>query len=155
MGLDKLSQLYRTILLDYAAHPKYAQPLEILDQEVRLINHSCGDQVTLQVKFADDEGSETTKIDHIACLASGCTIFQASSAIMTEQVLGKKLSDVMKMKETFYQMLEGQDLAADNKKKLGDATLLAGVSQFPARIKCAALPWQAVAEAIERKQEGK
>lgn len=76
MGLDKLSQLYRTILLDYAAHPKYAQPLEILDQEVRLINHSCGDQVTLQVKFADDEGSEMVKIDQIACLASGCTIFR-------------------------------------------------------------------------------
>lgn len=155
MGLDKLSQLYRTILLDYAAHPKYAQPLEILDQEVRLINHSCGDQVTLQVKFADDEGSEMVKIDQIACLASGCTIFQASSAIMTEQVLGKKLSDVTKMKAAFYQMLEGQDLAEDDKKKLGDATLLAGVSQFPARIKCAALPWQAAIEAIERKQEGK
>ncbi len=76
MALDDLKQVYQAVLLDYAASQKYRQPLASPTKAVSLVNESCGDRLTLQVKVKEG------KIEQVACLAEGCTISQASAAIM-------------------------------------------------------------------------
>lgn len=145
MALDDLKQVYQAVLLDYAASKKYQQPLASPTKVVSLVNDSCGDRLTLQVEIADG------KIEQVACLAEGCTISQASAAIMAGLVDQAPVEKALALLPIFWRMLEGEKISQKEEKELGDAALLQGVSRFPARVKCAGLAWQGLSEAIERK----
>lgn len=141
--LDKLNNLYRQLLLDYAEHPKYAKPLTDATHEVTLHNTTCGDTLMLTAEIEDNV------IKRIGYSASGCTISQASASIMSEIVLGKKITEIPELTLSFSKMVTGEDLSDNEKKDLGDATLLDGVTQFPARIKCATMAWKAIYQLVE------
>ncbi|MFS8961758.1 SUF system NifU family Fe-S cluster assembly protein [Lactobacillus delbrueckii] len=145
MALDDLKHVYQAVLLDYAASQKYRQPLASPTKAVSLVNESCGDRMTLQVKVKEG------KIEQVACLAEGCTISQASAAIMAGLVDQAPLEKAAGLLLIFWRMLEGKEISQEEEKELGDAALLQGVSRFPARVKCAGLSWQGLREAIERK----
>ena len=141
MALSKLDSLYKAVVTDHSAHPHHHGKLEDVEQVV-LNNPTCGDVISLSVKFNVED-----KIEDIAFVNSGCTISTASASMMTDAVLGKTKEQALELAEVFSQMVQGQ--VDSRQKELGDGAFLAGVAKFPQRIKCATLGWNALKRAIE------
>ena len=112
-------------------------------EQLQLNNPTCGDVINLSVKFDGDV------IEDIAFAGDGCTISTASSSMMTDAVIGKTKAEALELAEIFSLMIQGNH---EDEDKLGEAKLLAGVSKFPQRIKCATLSWNALKKAIERSE---
>ncbi|CAM3062231.1 SUF system NifU family Fe-S cluster assembly protein [Lactococcus hircilactis] len=143
MALTKLDNLYRAVILDHSAHPRHAGELEV-GCVIDLNNPTCGDVIRLTVAF-DGE-----KISDIAFSGHGCTISTASASMMSELVLGKTKAQALELAHVFSEMVTGKsDPAQEN---LGDAQFLAGVSKFPARVKCSTLPWNALKKALDQEK---
>jgi len=85
-------------------------------------------------------------IEDVAYVGSGCSISQSSASMMTEAVLGKRLSDVKHLIETFTSVMRGSD--DFDPDELGDLEALTGVRKFPVRVKCATLAWHTLNEAL-------
>lgn len=147
MSLSSLDNLYRQMILEHADRPHHHGNLPAADKQIELRNPTCGDVLELEVKL-DDEG----KIADIAFSGTGCTISQASASMMTDEVIGKTPAQVSEMVEAFSEMITKNE-DKDYEDLLGDAVVLEGVAQFPARIKCATLAWKAIYQALEK--EGK
>lgn len=143
MALSKLDNLYRQVILDHSAHPHHHGELNDSTNEIELKNPTCGDVLQLDVKVEDN------KIKDIAFSGYGCTISQASASMMTDAVMNKDVSVAEDMVEDFSNMILGEKTDTDI---LQDAAILKGVSQFPARIKCATLAWKALHKALNNKQ---
>ena len=141
MALSKLDSLYKAVVTDHSAHPHHHGKLEDVEQVV-LNNPTCGDVISLSVKF-----NAENQIEDIAFVNSGCTISTASASMMTDAVLGKTKEQALELAEVFSQMIQGQE--DSRQKELGDAAFLAGVAKFPQRIKCSTLGWNALKRAIE------
>ena len=141
MALSKLDSLYKAVVTDHSAHPHHHGKLEDVEQVV-LNNPTCGDVISLSVKF-----NAESQIEDIAFVNSGCTISTASASMMTDAVLGKTKEQALELAEVFSQMVQGQE--DSRQKELGDGSFLAGVAKFPQRIKCATLGWNALKRAIE------
>ena len=137
MALSRLDSLYMAVVADHSKSPHHHGVLPDVEQ-LQLNNPTCGDVINLSVKFDGDV------IEDIAFAGDGCTISTASSSMMTDAVIGKTKAEI------FSLMIQGKhDINTD---KLGEAKLLAGVSKFPQRIKCATLSWNALKKAIERSE---
>lgn len=141
MALSKLDRLYQTVVAEHSKHPHHYGFLEGVEA-IQLHNPTCGDVISLTVRV--EEGV----ISDIAFAGDGCSISTASASMMTDSVLGKKLAEVHDLAEIFSNMVQGQE--DDRQKELGDAAFLAGVAQFPQRIKCATLAWNALREALNQ-----
>ena len=141
MALSKLDSLYKAVVTDHSAHPHHHGKLEDVEQVV-LNNPTCGDVISLSVKFNAED-----MIEDIAFVNSGCTISTASASMMTDAVLGKTKEQALELAEVFSQMVQGQE--DSRQKELGDGAFLAGVAKSPQRIKCATLGWNALKRAIE------
>ena len=141
MALSKLDSLYKAVVTDHSAHPHHHGKLEDVEQVV-LNNPTCGDVISLSVKFNAED-----MIEDIAFVNSGCTISTASASMMTDAVLGKTKEQALELAEVFSQMVQGQ--VDSRQKELGDGAFLAGVAKFPQRIKCATLGWNDLKRAIE------
>lgn len=140
MALTKLDQMYRQVILDEAYHPRHHGKLDAPDRSITLRNPSCGDVLTLQMKLADG------KVTDAVFSGSGCTISQASGSLMTEQIIGHTPEEIQDMVVTFSDMvIQG---SSEHEDILGDAAILKGVHQFPARVKCAMLAWKAASQAL-------
>ena len=142
MALSKLDSLYKAVVTDHSAHPHHHGKLEDVEQVV-LNNPTCGDVISLSVKF-----NAENQIEDIAFVNSGCTISTASASMMTDAVMGKTKEEVEELAQVFSEMVQGQ--SDPRQEELGDAAFLSGVSKFPQRIKCATLSWNALKKAIER-----
>ncbi|WP_125704565.1 Fe-S cluster assembly sulfur transfer protein SufU [Lacticaseibacillus daqingensis] len=140
MALTKLDQLYRQVILDEANHPRHHGTLAAPTHTITVRNPSCGDVLTLQLRVADGV------VQDAAFAGSGCTISQASGSLMTDQIIGQTPAVVQQMVQTFSQLVI--DGTAPDADLLGDAAILSGVHQFPARIKCATLAWKAASQAL-------
>ena len=143
MALSRLDSLYMAVVADHSKSPHHHGVLPNVEQ-LQLNNPTCGDVINLSVKFDGD------MIEDIAFAGDGCTISTASSSMMTDAVIGKTKAEALELAEIFSLMIQGKhDINTD---KLGEAKLLAGVSKFPQRIKCATLSWNALKMAIERSE---
>ena len=142
MALSKLDSLYKAVVTDHSAHPHHHGKLEDAEQVV-LNNPTCGDVISLSVKF-----NAENQIEDIAFVNSGCTISTASASMMTDAVMGKTKEEVEELAQVFSEMVQGE--SDPRQEELGDAAFLSGVSKFPQRIKCATLSWNALKKAIER-----
>ena len=145
MALSKLDSLYKAVVTDHSAHPHHHGKLEDVEQVV-LNNPTCGDVISLSVKF-----NAENQIEDIAFMNSGCTISTASASMMTDAVLGKTKEQALELAEVFSEMVQGQE--DSRQKELGDAAFLAGVAKFPQRIKCSTLGWNALKRAIEEDEK--
>ena len=145
MALSKLDSLYKAVVTDHSAHPHHYGKLEDVEQVV-LNNPTCGDVISLSVKF-----NAENQIEDIAFVNSGCTISTASASMMTDAVLGKTKEQALELAEVFSKMVQGQE--DSRQKELGDAAFLAGVAKFPQRIKCSTLGWNALKRAIEEDEK--
>ena len=145
MALSKLDSLYKAVVTDHSAHPHHHGKLEDVEQVV-LNNPTCGDVISLSVKF-----NAENQIEDIAFVNSGCTISTASASMMTDAVLGKTKEQALELAEVFSQMVQGKE--DSRQKELGDAAFLAGVAKFPQRIKCSTLGWNVLKRAIEEDEK--
>jgi len=111
-------------------------------------NPFCGDNITLFINLKDD------KIEDIAFQGSGCAISRASASLMTEAVKGYSTNEAEGLFETFRTMVtEGPSEGSKDEEALGDLAVLAGVHEFPTRVKCATLAWHALHGALNGKKK--
>ena len=137
----RLESLYQEIILDHYRHPHHAGLREPFDAEVRHVNPVCGDEVTLRVTLKDSDGGPV--VADVSNDALGCSISQASASVLSDLVIGRPAIEGMKIHDEFLALMQSQGEGAPDEDVLGDAVAFAGVSKFPARIKCALLAWMA------------
>lgn len=136
-----LDELYREIILDHYRSPRNRGDLPDADTKVRGSNPICGDEVTLSLKIHDGV------IAAARSLGNGCSISQASTSIMTQAITGQSLDDALALVEAVEGMMHGG--AVPEGPNLDDLAALEGVRKFPARVKCALLPWETLKQSIQ------
>ena len=137
----ELSALYQELILDHYRRPRNKGILENADASVEVKNPLCGDEIGLQVAF-DADGVRDLRFS-----GRGCSISQASASMMTQLVKGKTGEEIEAIRKQFRDLMMGVESGADE-AKLGALRALAGVARFPARVKCALLPWNALESAL-------
>ena len=137
--MNELKDLYREVILDHNRAPRNFGEIEGADRVVEGVNPLCGDRMTLYVKLGDD------RIEDIKFKGSGCAISVASSSLMTERVKGSTVEESMSLFDKVHEMLAGNGASLDELDKLA---ALAGVREFPTRVKCASLAWHALKTAL-------
>jgi nitrogen fixation NifU-like protein len=142
----KLDSMYQDIILDHYRHP-HGKGLRDGDAEVHHVNPTCGDEITLRVKL-DGE-----KVVDISYESQGCSISQASASVLNDLVVGQSVDEAMKVQEAFLELMQSKGrLEPDEAMEeiLEDAVAFAGVSKYPARVKCALLSWMAWKDATAK-----
>jgi nitrogen fixation NifU-like protein len=137
----QIQSLYQEIILDHYRNPHHKGLREPYDAEVHHVNPTCGDEVTLRVALKDaDDGPVVTDVSYDSL---GCSISQASASIMADLVIGKPVREAMAISQEFLELMQSKGEAEPDEQVLEDAVAFAGVSKYPARIKCALLGWKA------------
>ncbi|BCR36576.1 Fe-S cluster assembly sulfur transfer protein SufU [Mariniplasma anaerobium] len=141
-----IEQLYRQVIMEHYKYPKnkgfVADPSYMT---VHLNNPSCGDEMTVQVKVEDD------KITDVKHQGTGCSICCSSASVMSQTLMNQSVTDAQHIIHEFYELIKGYPYNPDILK--GDAIVYQGVSQFPARIKCATLAWKALELGLNKIKE--
>lgn len=137
-GVD---DLYQEIILSHYKAPKHRGTLTDPTVSVTQNNPMCGDEIQVDVRVDGD------RIAELAHTGQGCSISQSAASMMSENVVGATTDEAGRMIEAFRRMMHGD--AAPDDIDLGDAEALAGVARFPARVKCALLPWMALKDALQ------
>lgn len=145
--MGDLDSLYREVVLDHHRHPRGNRPLADYDVQAAGRNPSCGDEVTLQVKFAGD------RIAQVGVISQGCAISTSSGSMMAELIEGRTIAETATIADRFKAVMHGQQWPDD--LDLGDLEALQGVKKFPVRVKCALLPWVTLLDAILAHAEGR
>lgn len=142
-----LRDLYQEVVVDHSRRPRNFRKLEDADRSAEGFNPLCGDQITLYLKL------DQQVIQDVAFQGSGCAISKASASMMTASVKGKTKAEAEALFKQFHSLVtEGPGAHADP-EKLGKLMALGGVSEFPARVKCASLAWHTLRSALEGKRE--
>jgi nitrogen fixation NifU-like protein len=139
-----LGDLYQEILLEHNNRPRNFRPLEAATQSAEGYNPLCGDVVTV---YLDVTGGV---VRDVSFQGSGCAISRASASMMTESIKGQSVDHVMRVFDAFRLMMTEPDSDLDY-DTLGDLESLAGVTDFPTRIKCAVLAWHTLRAALDRR----
>lgn len=145
----QLEAMYQEVILDHYRNPLHKGLREPFEGEAHHVNPTCGDEVTLRVHL--DGGGQDAVVADVSYDAMGCSISQASASVMSDLVIGKSVKEAMAVGEEFLTLMQsrGQDAEPDE-DVLEDAIAFAGVSKYPARIKCALLAWMAWKDATAR-----
>lgn len=142
--LDELQDLYQQVILDHSRSPRNYRVLDSANRTAQGLNPLCGDSITLYLRIEND------RVQDAAFQGAGCAISKASASLLTESVKGKTGPEIRALFDQVHQMLTtGQTGAAD----LGKLAVFTGVHKFPARVKCAILPWHAALAALEGKED--
>ena len=142
----QLDNLYQEVILDHYKHPQNKKLLKEFDAQVHHVNPSCGDEIDLNLTIVDGV------VSTISCDGVGCSISQASVSILTDLLIGKSLSQAYEIYDEFIALMQSKGTLTGRADLLEDAVAFAGVSQYPARIKCALLGWMAFKDASVQAQ---
>jgi nitrogen fixation NifU-like protein len=143
----QLDNLYQEVILDHYKHPENKGLTAEYDAQVHHINPSCGDEITLNVTL---DGSI---VKSVSWDGLGCSISQASVSIMSGLMIGKDMAEAQVVLDNFIELMQSKGSGKPDESILEDAVALAGVSQYPARIKCALLGWMAFKDASVQAQK--
>lgn|SRR5699024_6972882 len=138
--MNNLDTLYRQVIMDHYKNPKNRGELEEESLTVDMNNPTCGDRIQLQLQVEDGV------VKDAKFLGEGCSISMSSASMMTEAIKGKTVDKAMEMSNVFSDMMLGKEVDMD--EEFGDIMALQGVSQFPARIRCATLAWKAMEKGV-------
>jgi nitrogen fixation NifU-like protein len=144
-----MEQMYQQVILDHYKHPHHRGLREPFGAEVRHVNPTCGDEVTLRVELTDD-GEQVVDVSYDG---QGCSISQAATSVLTDLVIGQGVGDALKTVAAFNEMISSRGNVAGDEDVLGDGIAFAGVAKYPARIKCALLGWMAFKDAVAQASE--
>ena len=142
-----LRELYQEVILDHSRHPRHFGTLEHPTHKAEGYNPLCGDKVSVTLVL-NKEG----RVADINFTGKGCAISQASASLMTELLAGRTLEEAQKLMDGFLHLVKGEEvktLSPDDREYLD---VMAGLSEFPMRVKCATLAWHTFKSAVE---EGK
>ena len=134
-----LESMYQEVILDHYKNPQHAGLREPYEAEVHHVNPSCGDELTLRVHLSDDGST----VEDVSYDAEGCSISQASTSVMAEEVIGLPVDEAMSKLAAFDEMITSRGTVEGDAELIGDGVAFAGVAKFPARVKCALLGWKA------------
>jgi nitrogen fixation NifU-like protein len=140
--MSDLRELYQEVILDHNKHPRNFGELEDADRQADGFNPLCGDRLVVYVKL--DEGV----ITDVHFVGSGCAISKASASLMTDAVKGKTIAEARELFDRFHKMITDESGASDV-VELGKLAVLAGVRDYPTRVKCASLAWHTLRAAVE------
>jgi nitrogen fixation protein NifU and related proteins len=149
----QLDSMYQEIILDHYRHPHHKGLRDPHDAEVYHVNPTCGDEVKMRVALKDVGGGQV--VEDVSYDSLGCSISQASASVMSDLVIGKPVSEAMRIGDAFLELMQSKGQGEPDEDLLEDAVAFAGVSKYPARIKCALLPWMAWKDATARAMEGR
>ena len=136
-----LKDLYQEVIVDHNRSPRNFGKLENADKTLEGFNPLCGDRLSLYLKLEDD------LITDISFDGSGCAISVASASLMTEAMKGKSIEEAESLFHQFHQLVTGNEGDVDQ-EKLGKLAAIAGVRDYPTRVKCATLCWHTLHSAL-------
>jgi nitrogen fixation NifU-like protein len=140
LNMSDLEDLYQQVIIDHSQHPHNFCTLKHPSYSKEGYNPLCGDKLTLYVN------EKNGIITDICFQGSGCAISTASASLMSDTVKGKTIAELLELFDEFQKLITtGKTAKAE---KLGKLTVLAGVSEFPMRVKCATLAWHTLKAAL-------
>ncbi len=139
MRFEELDDLYQEKILEHRRHPRNGEKLADPDISADAVNPFCGDEIHIQIAL-DGDG----RVERVGLQGVGCSINQATGSMLSDAIKGKTPDDLRVLSERFNGLMRGGE--SDG---LGELETLAGVRQFPVRIKCALLPWTALEVGIK------
>jgi len=142
--LDDLRDLYQEVIFDHNKNPRNFRLMDDADRQIDGFNPLCGDRITLFIKIADG------KIADASFQGQGCAISTASASLMTDIVIGQTEQEAQSLFTLFHKMATGEPVEMD---ELGKLAVLAGVCEYPARVKCATLPWHTLDALLKGAEE--
>jgi nitrogen fixation protein NifU and related proteins len=143
---EDLRDLYQEVIFDHNRNPRNFRVMADADRKVEGFNPLCGDRLTLFLKMDGD------KITDASFQGSGCAISTASVSLMTEIIKGKTETEADALFKTFHEMTTGKDEQI-NLEAVGKLAVLAGVREYPARVKCATLAWHTLDAALKNQNQ--
>lgn len=140
MGLD---DIYTELIAEESRNSEHKHHLASPTATLKGRNPSCGDEITIELEIADG------LVKDASFTGVGCAISQASASLMIGLIKGKPVDEAKRLSELFLSMIKGDVTDEEQLEELGDATALESVSHLPARVKCAALGWHTLDEALK------
>jgi nitrogen fixation NifU-like protein len=144
--MSDLRELYQQVILDHNKNPRNYREMPDATSKIEGYNPLCGDHYTIFLKLDDDT------IREVSFTGSGCAISKASASVMSSTVKGKSKDEAEKLFDVFHRLVTG-DASGLSAADLGRLAAFSGVSEFPARVKCATLAWHTLKSALEGKAE--
>ncbi|MGH8067133.1 MAG: Fe-S cluster assembly sulfur transfer protein SufU [Candidatus Entotheonellia bacterium] len=141
--MSDLRELYQELIIDHSKRPRNFRVLEEANRKSEGYNPLCGDKITVFLEL------ENGRVKNVGFQGSGCAISTASASVMTESVKGKTLAEAEILFEVFHRLVTGKPPAAGKTPALGKLAAFSGVSEFPARVKCATLAWHTLHAALQ------
>jgi nitrogen fixation NifU-like protein len=137
-------QLYQEIILEHYKRPHGRGLREPYGGEAHHVNPTCGDEVTIRVAVAG------AAFEDVSYDGMGCSISQASASVLHDLLTGVSAGEASRVHDAFVELMSGRGQVEPDEEVLGDAVAFAGVARYPARVKCALLPWMAFKDAAAR-----
>ena len=142
--MSELTDLYQEVILDHNRRPRNFRTIEAPSHHAEGYNPLCGDRLNLYVQVSGDT------ITDVAFEGSGCAISKASASLMTDALKGRTVAEANSLFERFHKVVTTPpDQPVED---LGKLSVLAGVREFPVRVKCASLAWHTLKAALDREQ---
>ena len=141
---DQLRELYQQVILDHNKNPRNYKELPTATRKVDGYNPLCGDHYTVFVELDGDV------IKDVSFTGNGCAISKSSASVMTSTVKGKPTAEAGRLFGVFHRLVTGESAPEGD---LGRLAAFSGVSEFPARVKCATLAWHTLNSALQGEQE--
>jgi nitrogen fixation NifU-like protein len=140
--VSDLRELYQEVILDHNRRPHNFHVLPDANRQAEGFNPLCGDRLTVFLRLEDDV------VRDISFLGSGCAISKASASLMTDAVKGRTVEEVRRLFDAFHRMVATDTAVESAGSSLGKLEVLAGVREFPVRVKCASLAWHTLKAAL-------
>jgi nitrogen fixation NifU-like protein len=144
--MSALRELYQEVILDHNKHPRNYRVMPDANRKVEGYNPLCGDHYTIFLKLNNDI------IEDVSFEGAGCAISKASASVMSSIVKGKTKKDAEELFKKFHRLVTGEMNGHNDLETLGKLAAFSGVSEFPARVKCASLAWHTLHAALESKE---
>jgi len=141
--MSDLRSLYQEVILDHNKNPRNYRKIDGADEVVEGYNPLCGDHYTIYVKFNGEQ------ISDISFEGTGCAISRASASVMSTVVKGMTKGDAQRLFDRFHRLVTGDEQEKRHVEELGKLAVFGGVSEFPARVKCAILAWHSLRSALK------
>jgi nitrogen fixation NifU-like protein len=138
--MNELQELYQQVIIDHNHNPRNFHEIEHPSHSAKGHNPLCGDKIDIYLTIKDDI------ITEVSFMGSGCAISKASSSLMTETLLGKTVAEAQKLFDLVHRMITSGKTDVEG---IGKLAVLSGVYKFPARVKCAILPWHTMKNALK------
>ncbi len=145
--MSDLRELYQEVILDHNKSPRNFHAMANADRKVEGYNPLCGDHYTVYVKLNGNI------VEDVSFEGAGCAISKASASVMSSEIKGKTVAEAEQLFDNFHKLVTGELHGENEIENLGKLAAFGGVSEFPARVKCASLAWHTLHAALDSDEQ--